>query len=44
LNDDELYNKLARNGRKRALELFDIKVHAKNMMELFEEMVNENEN
>ena len=44
LSEDELYNKLARNGRKRALELFDIKVHAKNMMELFEEMVNENEN
>lgn len=44
LNDGELYNRLATNGRKRALELFDIKVHAKNMMELFEEMVNENEN
>lgn len=44
LNDEELYNRLATNGRKRALELFDIKVHAKNMMDLFEEMVNENEN
>lgn len=39
LNDKELYNKLADNGRKRALELFDIKVHAKNMMDLFEGLI-----
>jgi glycosyltransferase involved in cell wall biosynthesis len=38
-NDENLYSKLAANGRKRALELFDIKVHARNMMDLFEELV-----
>ncbi len=38
-NNKELYNKLAIAGRKRALEVFDIKIHAKKMMDLFEEIV-----
>ena len=41
MNDKVLYNKLAKAGRKRALELFDINLHAVNMMNLFQEMVNE---
>lgn len=38
-NNKELYSHLSINGRKRALEVFDIKIHAQNMMNLFQEMV-----
>lgn len=38
-NDKVLYNKLAKAGRRRALELFDIKTHARRVMELYEKMV-----
>ncbi len=43
-NNKELYSNLALECRKRALELFDIKNHAVNMMNLFKEMVEKNEN
>ncbi len=39
IKDDDLRFKMSVSARKRALELFDIKVHAKKMMELFEEIV-----
>lgn len=41
MSDKALYNNLSRNGRRRALEFFDIKIHAVNMMNLFQEMVKE---
>ena len=44
VNDKELYVKLAKAGRKRALEVFDIKIHARKVMELYEKMVMSNEN
>ncbi|MER3329191.1 MAG: glycosyltransferase family 4 protein, partial [Candidatus Kapaibacterium sp.] len=43
-NDKELYRKLALAGRKRALELFDIKTHASRIMELYIKLVKSNEN
>ncbi|MFA7326377.1 MAG: glycosyltransferase family 4 protein [Candidatus Kapaibacterium sp.] len=43
-NDNKLYDKLAKAGRKRAMELFDIKIHAKKVMGLYEKMVISNEN
>lgn len=39
--ENDFYTYLSKNGRKRALELFDISIHAVNMMNLFQEMVNE---
>jgi glycosyltransferase involved in cell wall biosynthesis len=39
--EKDYYDYLSKNGRKRALELFDINLHAVNMMNLFQEMVNE---
>lgn len=41
MSDRKMYNNLSINGRKRAIELFDITVHAVNMMNLFQEMVKE---
>lgn len=40
-SDKMLYDRLAFAGRKRAVEVFDIKIHAVNMMNLFQEMVKE---
>lgn len=39
LNDDNLRLKMGNAARKRALEHFDIKVHAQNMMNLFQNLV-----
>jgi glycosyltransferase involved in cell wall biosynthesis len=44
LDNKPLRDRMGIAGRKRALEYFDITVHAVNMMNLFQEMVMQNEN